>query len=195
MLIFKLCNNFEHSNICLHISECQTQVPALAHVGPRKCVRTITVWILQKYNLNSDSATLSLNRDTALKLRVHSCELSTSELYRDWLNEKQSIRIFLCNEQLYDGKKIYVLGFRPSLPNILKKRLVLLRHCTWFISMSSISDWVLCFGRNKCSILKGYFQPKVSTSHKISFFTLFYFHPVEINEPFKIKSDLLKQLS
>ena len=57
----------------------------------------------------------------------------------------------------------------------------------------------------KCFILKWYFQPKVSTrvtkylEVKITlFFFIFYFfnfHPVEINEPFKIKSDLLKQLS
>ena len=85
-----------------------------------------------------------------------------------WLAEWEAAeyRNFPFNVQLYDRKKIYVFGFRPSLPNILKKRLVLLRHCTWFISMSSISDWVLCFGRNKCSILKGYFQLKVSTRVK-----------------------------
>ena len=85
-----------------------------------------------------------------------------------WLAEWEAAeyRNFPFNVQLYDRKKIYILGFRPSLPNILKKRLVLLRHCTWFISMSSISDWVLCFGRNKCSILKGYFQPKVFTRVK-----------------------------
>ena len=139
--------------------KCQTQVPALAHVGPRKGVRKITVCILQKYNLNSDFASLSFTA-------IHSSEVESLQLCCGWLNEKHCIRIFFCKVQLYDRKKIYILGFRPSLPNILKKRLVLLRHCTWFISMSSISDWVLCFGRNKCSILKGYFQLKVSTRVK-----------------------------